>query len=192
MMPFRQRFKVWLLLFMLLPVALQASEDSAPKHEGFSQEQVMEKAGAFFGETTKGLASAIEKVFEDQGEPNAIVVGEEVSAAIVVGLRYGRGELQLLSGETRSIFWQGPSVGFDMGGNASKVFTLIYNLKDADNLYQRFPGVEGSVYYAAGVGVNYLRSGDTVVAPIRTGVGLRTGANVGYLQFTKEASWNPF
>ena len=79
-----------------------------------------------------------------------------------------------------------------MGGNASKVFTLIYNLGDAETLYQRFPGVEGSVYYAAGVGVNYLRSGDTVVAPIHTGVGLRTGANVGYLQFTKEASWNPF
>ena len=191
-MPYRQWLGVWLLLVTLLPLSATAEEGAEDKNEGFSKEQVMEKAGAFFGETSKGLASAIEKVFEEQGEPNAIVVGEEVSAAIVVGLRYGRGELQMLDGETRAIFWQGPSVGFDMGGNASKVFTLIYNLDDAETLYQRFPGVEGSVYYAAGVGVNYLRSGDTVVAPIRTGVGLRTGANVGYLQFTKEASWNPF
>lgn len=191
-MPYRQWLGIWLLLVTLLPLSATAEEGAEDKNEGFSKEQVMEKAGAFFGETSKGLASAIEKVFEEQGEPNAIVVGEEVSAAIVVGLRYGRGELQMLDGETRAIFWQGPSVGFDMGGNASKVFTLIYNLDDAETLYQRFPGVEGSVYYAAGVGVNYLRSGDTVVAPIRTGVGLRTGANVGYLQFTKEASWNPF
>ena len=191
-MPYRQWLGIWVLLVTLLPLSATAKEGAEDKNEGFSKEQVMEKAGAFFGETSKGLASAIEKVFEEQGEPNAIVVGEEVSAAIVVGLRYGRGELQMLDGETRAIFWQGPSVGFDMGGNASKVFTLIYNLDDAETLYQRFPGVEGSVYYAAGVGVNYLRSGDTVVAPIRTGVGLRTGANVGYLQFTKEASWNPF
>ncbi|MAY38238.1 MULTISPECIES: DUF1134 domain-containing protein [Spongiibacter] len=191
-MPYRQWLGIWVLLVTLLPLSATAEEGAEDKNEGFSKEQVMEKAGAFFGETSKGLASAIEKVFEEQGEPNAIVVGEEVSAAIVVGLRYGRGELQMLDGETRAIFWQGPSVGFDMGGNASKVFTLIYNLDDAETLYQRFPGVEGSVYYAAGVGVNYLRSGDTVVAPIRTGVGLRTGANVGYLQFTKEASWNPF
>ena len=191
-MPYRQWLGIWVLLVTLLPLSATAEEDADAQNEGFSKEQVMEKAGAFFGETSKGLASAIEKVFEEQGEPNAIVVGEEVSAAIVVGLRYGRGELQMLDGETRAIFWQGPSVGFDMGGNASKVFTLIYNLGDAETLYQRFPGVEGSVYYAAGVGVNYLRSGDTVVAPIRTGVGLRTGANVGYLQFTKEASWNPF
>ncbi|MBO6753753.1 MULTISPECIES: DUF1134 domain-containing protein [Spongiibacter] len=191
-MPYRQWLGIWLLLVTLLPLSATAEEGAEDKNEGFSKEQVMEKAGAFFGETSKGLASAIEKVFEEQGEPNAIVVGEEVSAAIVVGLRYGRGELQMLDGETRAIFWQGPSVGFDMGGNASKVFTLIYNLDDAETLYQRFPGVEGGVYYAAGVGVNYLRSGDTVVAPIRTGVGLRTGANVGYLQFTKEASWNPF
>lgn len=191
-MSYRQWLGIWVLLVTLLPLSATAEEGAEDKNEGFSKEQVMEKAGAFFGETSKGLASAIEKVFEEQGEPNAIVVGEEVSAAIVVGLRYGRGELQMLDGETRAIFWQGPSVGFDMGGNASKVFTLIYNLDDAETLYQRFPGVEGSVYYAAGVGVNYLRSGDTVVAPIRTGVGLRTGANVGYLQFTKEASWNPF
>ena len=97
-----------------------------------------------------------------------------------------------LGGEVRAIFWQGPSIGFDLGANASKVFTLVYQLDDVERLYQRFPGVEGSIYVAAGVGVNYQRSGDIVLAPIRTGVGLRSGANVGYLQYSKKASWNPF
>ncbi|MAK43000.1 MULTISPECIES: DUF1134 domain-containing protein [Spongiibacter] len=177
------------LVVMLSTLAGAHAEEST---KGFSREQVMEKAGLFFGETTEGLAKAVEKVFAEQGEPNAIIVGEEVSAALGVGVRYGRGELQTLGGEVRAIFWQGPSIGFDLGANASKVFTLVYQLDDVERLYQRFPGVEGSIYVAAGVGVNYQRSGDIVLAPIRTGVGLRSGANVGYLQYSKKASWNPF
>lgn len=177
------------LVVMLSTLAGAHAEEPA---KGFSREQVMEKAGLFFGETTEGLAKAVEKVFAEQGEPNAIIVGEEVSAALGVGVRYGRGELQTLGGEVRAIFWQGPSIGFDLGANASKVFTLVYQLDDVERLYQRFPGVEGSIYVAAGVGVNYQRSGDIVLAPIRTGVGLRSGANVGYLQYSKKASWNPF
>ena len=182
--------RVFVLVFLMILLVGEgyASKDSS----GFSREQVMEKAGLFFGETTQGLAKAVEKVFAEQGEPNAIIVGEEVSAALGVGVRYGRGELQMLSGDTRAIFWQGPSIGFDVGANASKVFTLVYQLNDVERLYQRFPGVEGSLYVAAGVGVNYQRSGDIVLAPIRTGVGLRSGANVGYLQYSKNASWNPF
>lgn len=167
-------------------------QSSSHTQTGFSQEEVLNKANAFFGETTEGLAKAIEKVFEDQGRPNAIIAGEEISAAITVGVRYGQGELQMVSGETRPVFWQGPSVGFDLGANASKVFTLVYNLNDSELLFQRFPGVEGSVYVVAGVGVNYQRSGDITVAPIRTGVGLRGGANVGYIHYTKKKSWIPF
>ena len=181
---------VFAALVIMLSTLAGAHADEPTK--GFSREQVMEKAGLFFGETTEGLAKAVEKVFAEQGEPNAIIVGEEVSAALGVGVRYGRGELQTLGGEVRAIFWQGPSIGFDLGANASKVFTLVYQLDDVERLYQRFPGVEGSIYVAAGVGVNYQRSGDIVLAPIRTGVGLRSGANVGYLQYSKKASWNPF
>ncbi|GAB3379590.1 DUF1134 domain-containing protein [Spongiibacter taiwanensis] len=162
------------------------------QQQGFTQDEVLNKANAFFGETTEGLAKAIEKVFEDQGSPNAIIAGEEVSAAIAVGVRYGQGELQMVTGETHPVFWQGPSVGFDLGANASKVFTLVYNLNDTEVLFQRFPGVEGSVYVVAGVGVNYQRSGDVTLAPIRTGVGLRGGANVGYIHYTKKKSWLPF
>lgn len=191
-----------LTTLLSLTAMAQAQQQTAPEpaapaaaesdEQGFSQEEVLDKANAFFGETTEGLAKAIEKVFEDQGEPNAIVTGEEMSAAIVVGARYGRGELQMASGESRPVFWQGPSVGFDMGANASKVFTLVYKLDDVESLFQRFPGVEGSLYVVAGVGVNYQRSGDITLAPIRTGVGLRGGANVGYVHYTKEKSWNPF
>ncbi len=169
-----------------------ASHHTTTKTSSFNQEQVLKKAEGFFGDVSEGLAKAISKVFEEQGEPNAIIAGEEVSGAVGVGLRYGRGQLELASGEASDIFWQGPSVGFDVGGNASKVFTLIYNLDDAEKLFQRFPGVEGSFYFVAGVGVNYQQSGDIILAPIRTGVGLRSGANIGYLHYTKKKSWVPF
>ena len=160
--------------------------------EGFTKEQVLEKADGFFGETTAGLAKAIEKVFAEQGSPNAIIAGEEVSAALGVGVRYGQGEVQLYSGDVLPIFWQGPSLGFDMGANASKVFTLVYNLTDMTQLMQRIPGVDGSFYVVAGVGVKYQKNGDLVLAPIRTGVGLRAGASVGYVHYSDKKSWIPF
>jgi len=170
-----------------LPAAVMAAEDDT-----FSKEEVMKKTRGFFGETTKGLAKAVEKIFKDKGRPNAIITGEEASGAFGIGARYGNGELTKKGQKPIKIYWQGPSIGFDIGGNASKVFTLVYKLKSTDSIYQRFPGVDGSFYVVAGVGVNYLQSGETILAPMRTGVGLRAGASIGYLHFTKEHSWNPF
>jgi hypothetical protein len=187
------RFPVFLIalalviLFALSPDAARAAED-----DGFSQDEILSKAKGFFGDTTEGLAKAIEHVFEDQGRPNGFVTGEEFSGAIGVGLRFGKGTLHRKSGETSTLHWQGPSVGFDLGGNASKVFVLVYHLGNSEQIYQRFPGVEGTFYFVAGVGVNYQKSGEIILAPIRTGVGLRAGANVGYLHYTKKRSWNPF
>ncbi len=175
------------ILFALFPSAARAAGD-----DGFTQDEILEKARGFFGETTEGLAKAIEHVFADQGRPNGFITGEEFSGAIGIGLRFGKGTLNRKSGETRTVHWQGPSVGFDLGGNVSKVFALVYHLENSELIYQRFPGVEGTFYFVAGVGVNYQKAGDIIVAPIRTGVGLRAGANVGYLHFTKKRSWNPF
>ena len=158
----------------------------------YSVEEITAKAKGFFGDTTEGLAKAIEKVFKDHGRPNAYIIGEEVSGAIGIGLRYGNGMLNRKTAGARKIYWQGPSIGWDLGGNASKVFTLIYHLKSDDQMFQRYPGVDGSVYLVAGFGVNYQQSGDVILAPIRTGVGLRAGANIGYLHYNKEHSWLPF
>lgn len=184
------------LLILMLGVTTPAfAEDAAEKpkaSEGFTKEEVLEKADSFFGETTAGLAKAIEKVFAEQGSPNAIIAGEEISAALGVGVRYGQGEVQRYSGEVLPIFWQGPSLGFDMGANASKVFTLVYHLDDMEQLMQRIPGVDGSFYVVAGVGVNYQQNGELILAPIRTGVGLRAGASVGYVHYSDKKSWIPF
>ena len=158
----------------------------------FTQDEILSKARGFFGSTTKGLAEAIQKVFADQGQPNAIILGEEASGAIGIGLRYGEGMLERKSGTSSKVFWQGPSIGFDFGGNASKVFTLVYNLGQTSELYQRYPGVDGSFYVVAGLGINYQQAGKVILAPIRTGVGLRAGASVGYLHYSKKHSWIPF
>ncbi len=159
---------------------------------GITIQSFVSAAEGFFGETTEGLAKLIEKVFEDQGQPNAYIVGEEVSGAIGVGVRYGNGDIHFKSGiGGLKIYWQGPSIGFDLGGNASKAFVLVYNLDLLDDLFQRFPEGEGAIYVIAGLGVNYHRSGDIILAPIRTGVGLRLGINVGYMHYTREHSWIP-
>ena len=158
----------------------------------FTENVVVEKANQFFGATTEGLATAIRKVFSELGEPNAYIEGEEMSGAFIVGLRYGKGTLHMASGGSQKVFWQGPSVGFDWGGNAAKVFTLVYDLPSTDAIFRRFPGVEGSAYFIAGVGVNYQRAGGITLAPIRTGGGLRLGANIGYLHYNREHSWIPF
>ena len=179
-------------MVMLVPGIVAVPAQAAEDDDSYDQETIIHEASEFFGETTEGLAKAIEHVFEDQGQPNGFITGEEVSGAFVVGLRYGDGNLHRKNGDTRKVHWQGPSVGFDVGGNASKVFVLVYHLEDNEEIYQRFPGVEGTFYFVAGVGVNYQQTGDIILAPIRTGVGLRAGANVGYLRYSKKRSWNPF
>lgn len=170
-----------------------ATPQSRPvPQEGYTAEEIVNVAGNFFGGTTEGLAKVIERVFAEQGKPVAYITGEEASGAIGVGLRYGRGTLTYRDGGNMPVFWQGPSIGWDFGGNASKVMTLVYKLRNTHDLFQRYPGVDGSLYFVAGVGVNYQRNAEITLAPIRTGVGLRAGANVGYLHYTMKESWIPF
>lgn len=180
------RFLISVFVLMLSASPLHAADDT------YSVEEITAKAEGFFGDTTEGLAKAIEKAFAEQGRPNGYIVGEEIAGAIGIGLRYGNGMLNRKRAKTRKVYWQGPSIGWDLGGNASKVFTLIYGLKSDDQLFQRYPGVDGSLYIAAGFGVSYQQSGNVILAPIRTGVGLRAGANVGYLHYGTKHSWIPF
>jgi hypothetical protein len=180
------------LALVLILAATPLAPARATEHDTFSYDEILNKAQDFFGTTTEGLAKAIEKVFADQGRPNAYIEGEEVSGAFVVGLRYGRGTLVRKGQAGIPVFWQGPSVGFDIGGNAAKTLTLVYHLAETDEIFQRFPGVDGSFYFVAGVGVNYQKAGNVTLAPIRTGVGLRAGANVGYLHYGRKHSWVPF
>lgn len=158
----------------------------------YDEGTILKEASGFFGESAEAVGKVVEKVFADLGRPNAYIAGEELSAALVGGLRYGDGELHhKLLGEKR-VYWAGPSVGFDVGANGAKTFVLVYNLYDMDEIYQRFPGVEGSFYFVGGVGVNYQQSGNIILAPIRLGVGLRAGANVGYLHYTRKRNYLPF
>ncbi|WP_339744103.1 DUF1134 domain-containing protein [uncultured Maricaulis sp.] len=169
----------------------QPSEYSDPV-DTYSQDELTDAVTDFFGVTAEAAASMLERVFSDLGRPVGYIAGEEVSGAIGFGLRYGEGYLTMKSGPREKVYWRGPSVGWDAGGNASRVFVLVYNLNDTAQLFQRFPGVEGTAYLVAGMGVNYQRADDITLAPIRSGVGLRAGANVGYLAYTRRRAWLPF
>ncbi len=181
-----------LLAALLLAGGLSTSVAAQDAEETFTENEVVDVAADFFDTTSEAMAEVVSRIFEDLGEPNGYITGSEGSGAIGVGLRYGEGNLVTAAGEERRVFWQGPSVGFDIGGNASQVFTLVYNIDDADDIYRRFPGVEGSYYFVAGVGVNYQRAEDITLVPMRTGVGLRAGANVGYLSYSQRRKWLPF
>ena len=192
---FSQRISALLLglALVLAPLSSGNAQSTTQTEENtYDQESVMDAATGFFGSGAKSLAKAIEKVFADNGRPNAYILGNEGSAALIIGLRYGDGTMfHKIEGERR-VHWTGPSVGFDAGANLSKVFVLVYNLYDTDELYRRFPAVEGSFYYIGGVGLNYQQRGDIVLAPIRVGIGLRAGANLGYMKYSKKRRLLPF
>ena len=166
--------------------------DSRPNKGTYEEGDIAVEVGNFFGEGAEGIADVLNKVFADQGRPNGYIKGEEAGGALVVGVRYGKGTLHLKNGEIRDVYWRGPSIGFDVGGNAAKAFVLVYELPNVKSAFQRFPGVDGSLYFIGGVGVNYNRAGSIVLAPIRFGVGWRQGINIGYMHLSPEKSWIPF
>jgi hypothetical protein len=162
------------------------------RRDTFSVNEIVGAGHQFFGSVSRGLAEVVEKAFSRWGEPNGYVLGQEGSGAFVVGLRYGDGKLYTRNAGDRRVFWEGPSVGFDTGGEGARTMMLIYKLPATDAIYQRFAGIDGSAYFIGGFGMTALTSSGIVVVPIRSGVGFRLGANVGYLKFTPKATWNPF
>lgn len=160
--------------------------------ETYKRDDLIAAGEGVFGKGAEGFAQIIEKILKDQGEPNAYIAGREASGAFVVGLRYGSGIMTHKVEGQRPVYWTGPSVGFDVGGDANKVFVLVYNLYDTHDLFNRFPGAEGRLYFVGGFAATYLRRGNVVLIPVRLGVGWRAGVNVGYMKFSETAKWLPF
>lgn len=165
---------------------------SSNSDQVYEQSAIVDEAQQFFGGGAEGLADVLNKVFSERGRPNGYIKGEEGGGAIGVGVRYGNGTLYMKDGTTARVYWRGPSIGIDFGANASKTFVLIYDLPNLEALYQRFPGIDGSLYFVGGVGVNYHRADNVQLAPIRFGVGWRQGLNVGYIHLSPKRSWIPF
>ena len=183
----RRRVALGLAAGALLPAAALAQQEQT-----YSQDEILAAAQHFFGAGAEGLATVVAHVFDDHGRPNGYIEGNEGSGAIGVGLRYGSGYLHMKDRANTRVYWQGPSIGFDTGGNASRVFTLVYRLGHPDDIFRRYPGVDGSAYFVGGVGVNYQERDNVVLAPMRAGVGLRLGANIGYLAYSRRRRINPF
>ncbi|MGE8104995.1 DUF1134 domain-containing protein [Allorhizobium sp. NPDC080224] len=158
----------------------------------YSIQEVVDAGHGFFGETSGALAKVIEQAFEQYGLPNGYILGQEGSGALIAGLTYGEGTLYTKNVGQHDVFWQGPSLGIDYGGNGTRTMMLVYDLPDVDTLYARYGGVSGSAYIVAGVGMTVLKSRDVILVPIRTGIGARLGVNVGYLKLTRTPTWNPF
>jgi hypothetical protein len=160
--------------------------------EGYTIDEIRSASAGFFGQVSTNLGSVIEYLFAKSGRPTGYVLGTEGGGALLAGVRYGNGTLYLRRGGTRPVFWHGPSVGFDVGGEGSKTLFLIYKLRAPEELYTSFTGIDGTAYLVGGVGATLVTNGSVVMAPIRSGIGLRLGASLGYIRFTPKATWNPF
>jgi len=158
----------------------------------YTAQEVVDAGHSFFGNTSGGLAKVVERAFEQYGLPNGYILGQEGSGAFIAGLTYGEGELYTKNAGRHPVFWQGPSLGIDYGGQGSRAMMLVYDLPAIESLYARFGGVSGSAFVVAGVGMTVMRNNDVILVPIRTGVGARLGINVGYLKLTRSPTWNPF
>lgn len=156
------------------------------------REDVFNAAESVFGRGAQGLAGILEDILRDQGEPVAYIAGHEAGGAFIFGVRYGSGVMRHQIEGERTVYWTGPSIGFDAGADANKVFVLVYNLHDSQDLFRRYPGAEGNAYFVGGFTAQYLRRGDVVLIPIRLGVGLRLGINAGYMRFSERNRWLPF
>src|SRR5580692_862751 len=170
--------------------ALAMAQDERP--EQISSNELINSGHRFFGNVSRDFALAIQKAVSRWGLPNGYVLGQEGSGAFVGGLRYGEGTLYTKNAGDLRVYWQGPSVGFDWGGDGARTMTLVYNLPATNAIYQRFMGVDGSAYIIGGFGMTALTANNIVLVPIRSGIGLRLGANIGYLKYTPRATWNPF
>ncbi len=177
------------LALAALPIASRARADTPEK---FSPEEIVDNGHRFFGSVSRGLAEVVQEAGRRWGLPNAYVLGQEASGAFIGGLRYGEGKMYTRNVGQRPVYWQGPSIGFDAGGDGDRTMMLVYNLPAVGAIYRRFGGVDGSAYFVGGFGFTALNAEDVVVVPIRTGLGWRLGVNVSYLKFTGEPTWNPF
>lgn len=178
-------------LTLISPLLVHAQQQQSTGNT-FSSQELVDSGHVFFGTMARGLADVVESLTSQYGQPNGYILGEEASAAFFGGLRYGEGVLYTRNAGNHRVYWQGPSIGFDMGGDGTRTMVLVYNLPSVDTMYQRFPGVSGSAFLVGGLSVSANQSAQVVVAPIRAGIGARLGINVGYLKFTREPTWNPF
>lgn len=173
-----------------VPAGAQSAAEASP--QTYSSNEILDAGHRFFGTVSRDLALLVERATSQWGEPNGYILGQEASGAITLGLRYGEGVLFTRNAGNRKVFWQGPSIGFDMGGDGARTMMLVYNLYSVDEMYKRYAGISGSAYLVGGLGMTALTAGRSVIVPIRAGVGVRLGANLGYLKFTPDATWNPF
>jgi len=180
------------LFVALFPYQAVAQSTRPGERPTFAPREVVNAGHKFFGTVSRGLALTVEEATRRWGEPNGYILGQEASGAFFGGLRYGEGVLYTRNAGDRKVFWQGPSVGFDWGGEGARTMMLVYRLRRVDDIFSRFVGVDGSAYFVGGFGMTALTAQEILVVPIRSGVGARLGVNVGYLKFTEEPTWNPF
>ncbi len=193
MRAFSLRLYVLSLLTFACVVAVTLLPTQSRAQDGaYTSDEIVNAGHRFFGSAAGGMATLIERAFQEYGLPNGYVLGEEGAGAVVGGLTYGEGTLFTKNAGDHKVFWQGPSIGWDFGAGGSRTMMLVYNLDTVDAIHGRFGGVSGSAYAVAGLGFHVLKRDNILLVPVKAGVGARLGVNIGYLKLTERPTWNPF
>lgn len=187
-----KRLAILIALLASIAAPMPAAFAQGSLSDTYSGDELVDSGKQFFGDASQGLASVVERAVSEFGLPNGYILGEDAGGALFAGARYGEGTVYTRNAGQYAVYWQGPSIGFDVGGDGSKVMMLVYNLNQIGDVLGRYPGVDGSAYIVGGFGMTVIKRGSVVMVPIRSGVGARLGVNVGYLKFTNEPTWNPF
>lgn len=185
-------FRLFIILGTLSGILMPIEQAYAANSGQYTVQEIVDAGHSFFGSTSGGLAKVVENAFDKYGLPNGYILGQEGSGAFIAGLTYGEGQLNTKNAGEHPLYWQGPSLGLDYGGQGTRVMMLVYNLPNTESIFTRFGGISGQAFVVAGFGMTALKNNDIVVVPIRTGIGARLGLNLGYLKVTRQATWNPF
>lgn len=184
--------RFWAFAAIVAAFSVMAATPGRADSSQYTMQEIVDAGHGFFGSTTGGLAKVTEQAFKRYGLPNGYILGQEGAGSFVLGATYGEGELYTKNAGQHTLFWQGPSIGLDYGGEGSRVMMLVYDLPKVNSIYNRFGGVSGQAYVVAGFGMTVLKYKNMLIVPIRTGIGARLGVNIGYLKMTRKATWNPF
>jgi hypothetical protein len=88
-----------------------------------------------FDAASKTVSIPIERSLALFGEPNAYIIGGELSGSFVLGGRHGSGELRFSDGVPTPVTWSALSVGIGLGADYGRVIMLVYGLDRREDVF---------------------------------------------------------
>ncbi|MCA0419939.1 MAG: DUF1134 domain-containing protein [Proteobacteria bacterium] len=143
-----------------------------------SRHDIVRLVEGVFDTASKTVSVPIERSLALFGEPNAYIVGGELSGSFVVGGRHGSGELRFSDGIPMPVVWSALSVGIGLGADYGRVIMLVYGLDRQEDVFGTYASLGGSAHFLAGANATILASSRARIVLISSGLGLRLSGDL--------------